>query len=159
VDDLRARIAEALRETAYSCDGSDCGQTEQECEDRHPVRRPEPWRFRVRLEGSPEGLADAVLAVVQPELDRLASELEENTGVMRALRRQRDEAERQRDRFRLAWQSARRRARKARGLAEPERCCVCSSAEVGYHNYRDQPFCWPCADGDRPNTTTEETLP
>lgn len=28
-----------------------------------------------------------------------------------------------------------------------EVCCVCGSTDVGYHNYRDQPFCWPCADG------------
>jgi hypothetical protein len=27
-------------------------------------------------------------------------------------------------------------------------CCVCGSGEVAYHNYRQQPFCWPCADGD-----------
>lgn len=36
----------------------------------------------------------------------------------------------------------------ARDLPPVERCCVCGSAEVGYHNYRDQPFCWPCADGE-----------
>jgi hypothetical protein len=29
-------------------------------------------------------------------------------------------------------------------------CCVCGSADVAYHNYRNQPFCWPCADGHRP---------
>jgi hypothetical protein len=33
--------------------------------------------------------------------------------------------------------------------AAAERCCVCGSADVGYHNYREQPFCWPCADGDQ----------
>lgn len=27
------------------------------------------------------------------------------------------------------------------------RCCVCGSPEVAYRNYREQPFCWPCADG------------
>jgi hypothetical protein len=31
-----------------------------------------------------------------------------------------------------------------------ERCCVCGSSDVGYHNYRDQAFCWPCADGRPP---------
>lgn len=36
---------------------------------------------------------NAVLAAVQPELDRLRGELDENVGVMRALRRQRDQAE------------------------------------------------------------------
>ncbi|WP_329126160.1 hypothetical protein [Streptomyces sp. NBC_01353] len=32
-----------------------------------------------------------------------------------------------------------------------EKCCECGSADVRYHNYRDQPFCWPCADGRGPN--------
>lgn len=27
------------------------------------------------------------------------------------------------------------------------RCCVCGSADVTYRNYRDQPFCDPCAEG------------
>lgn len=26
-------------------------------------------------------------------------------------------------------------------------CCACGSTAVAYHNYRDQPFCAPCADG------------
>lgn len=30
-----------------------------------------------------------------------------------------------------------------------EVCCVCGSADVGYHNYLEQPFCWPCANGPR----------
>ncbi|MFJ2863707.1 hypothetical protein [Kitasatospora sp. NPDC087314] len=68
---LTERIADALRTVAYSCDGTDCRATDQECEAAHPVRRPEPWRYVVRIEGSPEGLAAAVLAVVQPELDRI----------------------------------------------------------------------------------------
>lgn len=29
-----------------------------------------------------------------------------------------------------------------------EVCCVCSSPDVGYQNYRDDPFCIPCANGD-----------
>ncbi|MFD3336121.1 hypothetical protein ACFWV1_26260 [Streptomyces sp. NPDC058700] len=32
-----------------------------------------------------------------------------------------------------------------------EKCCVCGSPDVTYHNYREQPFCWPCADGRGPN--------
>ncbi|MFC1410470.1 hypothetical protein ACEZCY_14520 [Streptacidiphilus sp. N1-12] len=36
------------------------------------------------------------------------------------------------------------------GTAEPERCCMCGSADVRYRNYREQPFCWPCADGTSP---------
>ena len=31
-----------------------------------------------------------------------------------------------------------------------EACCVCGSAQIGYHNYRNQPFCQPCADGEPP---------
>ncbi|WP_327376222.1 hypothetical protein OG393_21085 [Streptomyces sp. NBC_01216] len=27
-----------------------------------------------------------------------------------------------------------------------EQCCVCGSPNVTYHNYSQQPFCWPCAD-------------
>ncbi|MCY0960834.1 hypothetical protein [Streptomyces sp. H27-H5] len=26
-----------------------------------------------------------------------------------------------------------------------ETCCVCGDSDVVYHNYREQPFCWPCA--------------
>ncbi|GGJ81853.1 hypothetical protein GCM10011583_11640 [Streptomyces camponoticapitis] len=28
----------------------------------------------------------------------------------------------------------------------PETCCVCGGPGVVYHNYREQPFCWECAD-------------
>lgn len=27
-----------------------------------------------------------------------------------------------------------------------DQCCVCGSPDVTYRNYREQPFCWPCAD-------------
>jgi hypothetical protein len=26
------------------------------------------------------------------------------------------------------------------------RCCECESTRVAYRNYKEQPFCWPCAD-------------
>ena len=29
---------------------------------------------------------------------------------------------------------------------EPATCCVCGGGPVVYRNYREQPFCWPCAD-------------
>jgi hypothetical protein len=32
------------------------------------------------------------------------------------------------------------------GFSLPETCCVCGSADVTYHNYRDQPFCPACTD-------------
>ncbi|MFF5642088.1 hypothetical protein ACFY8Q_07210 [[Kitasatospora] papulosa] len=39
----------------------------------------------------------------------------------------------------------------------PEVCCDCGSPKVAYHNYREQPFCWPCADGQpAPTTLTPE---
>ncbi|MFJ5071674.1 hypothetical protein ACIQC7_35190 [Kitasatospora sp. NPDC088556] len=68
---LTERIADALRTVAHSCGGTGCRATEDECEAAHPVRRPEPWRRVVRIEGSPEGLAAAALSAVQAELDRI----------------------------------------------------------------------------------------
>ncbi|MFI9331944.1 hypothetical protein ACIGZJ_30935 [Kitasatospora sp. NPDC052868] len=65
---LHDRIAHSLLAAAYSCDGTDCRATEDECEAAHPVRRPAPWRWVVRIEGSPEGLAAAVLPIVEAEL-------------------------------------------------------------------------------------------
>ncbi|MER5350627.1 hypothetical protein ABT093_09875 [Kitasatospora sp. NPDC002551] len=66
--DLHERIAQELLAAAYSCDGTDCRASEDECEAAHPVRRPAPWRYVVRIEGSPEGLAAAMLPVVEAEL-------------------------------------------------------------------------------------------
>jgi hypothetical protein len=34
--------------------------------------------------------------------------------------------------------------------APAETCCVCGSGEVTYHNYRERPFCRPCANGEQP---------
>ena len=31
------------------------------------------------------------------------------------------------------------------GFAVVETCCECGSPDVSYHNYLEQPFCWPCA--------------
>ncbi|MCY0928344.1 hypothetical protein OTB20_19505 [Streptomyces sp. H27-H1] len=31
-------------------------------------------------------------------------------------------------------------------LSTPAACCVCGGGPVTYRNYREQPFCWPCAD-------------
>ncbi|MGE7437552.1 hypothetical protein [Kitasatospora sp. NPDC001175] len=74
-EQLADRIARGLLAAAYSCDGTDCRDTEEECEAAHPVRQPEPWRYVVRIEGSPEGIAAAALAVAQPELDRLRAQV------------------------------------------------------------------------------------
>lgn len=36
--------------------------------------------------------------------------------------------------------------RTAPAATEPATCCVCGGGPVVYRNYREQPFCWPCAD-------------
>lgn len=36
-------------------------------------------------------------------------------------------------------------------MSEPEACCVCGLPEVGYHNFEEKPFCWPCAEGQPDN--------
>lgn len=36
------------------------------------------------------------------------------------------------------------------------RCAVCGSPEVRYRNYREQPFCWPCANGEQPAPADDE---
>ncbi|MFD9443365.1 hypothetical protein [Streptomyces sp. NPDC060001] len=36
-----------------------------------------------------------------------------------------------------------------------EKCCVCGSGSVTYHNYREHPFCGPCAD---PISATEANM-
>ena len=82
---LPKRIAQGLLFAAYPCDGTDCRATDQECEAAHAVRRPAPWRYVVRIEGSPEGLAAAVLAVVQPELDARDAEIDRLRAELAAL--------------------------------------------------------------------------
>lgn len=47
-------------------------------------------------------------------------------------------------------------------MTQPEsaaKCCVCGSTEVAYHNYREKPFCWPCADGRGPNAPAQPEPP
>lgn len=42
-------------------------------------------------------------------------------------------------------------------LTAPEACCVCGGGPVAYRNYREQPFCQPCADcqcGEQPCVRT-----
>lgn len=42
---------------------------------------------------------------------------------------------------------------------KPERCVVCDSTEVAYHNFREQPFCWPCANGQDPQPEPASPVP
>lgn len=72
-DDLRARIADAIR--AAACDGH-CGRSEEECAAINPIEEVVSHFGQVSVvEGPVEALAEVVLAVVQPELDRLRAEL------------------------------------------------------------------------------------
>lgn len=41
----------------------------------------------------------------------------------------------------------------------PDSCCACGSPDVRYRNYRDQPFCTPCADGERPRGLRPDNVP
>ena len=111
-DDLRAQIASALTAEHYR-------------------------RAHEQIVASPEehqaACADAVMDSIRPLLmdalrpeiatlteraERAEQELAENTGVLQALRRQRDEAEGKRDRYRTAWWSARIRAANMAAILE-----------------------------------------
>jgi len=75
-DDLRARIAAAIRDAAHWCDG-DCGQTEAECDAKHPLQVA-VWHHDIVADvvGPVDVIAGVVMAVVQPiadERDRLAA--------------------------------------------------------------------------------------
>jgi hypothetical protein len=39
-----------------------------------------------------------------------------------------------------------RQVRQCPGRALTETCCVCGGLSIAYRNYREQPFCQPCAD-------------
>ncbi|MFI7563818.1 hypothetical protein ACIBVM_18510 [[Kitasatospora] papulosa] len=56
--------------------------------------------------------------------------------------------------------AARIRAFLAAQTAHLDACCVCGHGPVTYRNYREQPFCAPCADGQpAPTTSTPEPRP
>lgn len=74
---LADRIADALRAAAYDCDGT-CGLGEHECDAQHPIQVAVLHRDVVAtVYGDIADLAAVAAAVVQPELDRLAAELEQ----------------------------------------------------------------------------------
>jgi hypothetical protein len=39
------------------------------------------------------------------------------------------------------------------------RCVQCGSPDVRYRNYREQPFCWPCANGEQQAPAADEAAP
>ncbi|MDH6709784.1 hypothetical protein P3T27_006533 [Kitasatospora sp. MAA19] len=71
---LRDRIAASLRTAAYDCDG--CDLTERECDDQHPIQAAVLHHDVITsVYGDIDAIAAAVLAVVQPEIDRLRADL------------------------------------------------------------------------------------
>jgi hypothetical protein len=69
-DDLRARIAEALREAGRLCD-DDCPDPAA-CDAAHPIQATVLNFDQVTaIEGPVDAIADLMAAVVQPELERL----------------------------------------------------------------------------------------
>lgn len=69
-DSLWQRIAEALTAAAFECDGR-CGLAARECYDAHPIILSAVSNGTTHVDAPVTAIADAVLAVVQPELDRL----------------------------------------------------------------------------------------
>ncbi len=109
-DDLRTRIAEALMRWA-----------ERNNSPRYaPIRRPET------VTRNAYDRADAVLAVVQPELDRRDRYQEQLRGMRAWYRDSWRSAARERDRYRSAWQSARRERARLRGIIAAN----CKTAET-----------------------------
>lgn len=106
---LRDQIAEKLAEWAFQA--AEAKSVKLTNFHRHVIEQEAPVR------------ADMVMTVVRPELERLRAELAETTYVLEvtgekltAVRGQRNRAEAERDRIRLAWDSARRGRRSARLL-------------------------------------------
>ncbi|MGW4603694.1 hypothetical protein ACWENS_10535 [Streptomyces sp. NPDC004532] len=69
-DVLRQRIAEALTAAAFECDGK-CGLAARECYDAHPIILSAVSNGTTHVDAPVTAIADAVLAVMQPEHDRL----------------------------------------------------------------------------------------
>ena len=90
-DQLRDRIAAALRAAAKDCDGT-CGLTETDCFEQHPIQVSVIHFDQIAgVYGYIDALAAVAAAEVQPELDRLQAEVAEMTrcrdAAIRALHR------------------------------------------------------------------------
>lgn len=110
-DDLRARIAEALNTcpAQFIQDDPDEGDW---LKDR-PIRRHNQHCYDgscAMCRGEADTLVDAVLTVVQPELDRRDRYEAQLRGMRASYRDAWRSVARERDRYRAAWQSARQRA-------------------------------------------------
>lgn len=64
-DVFTERLVQALTEAAFECDGVDCGQTEQECWDNHPIRWTATSRGVTSLDGSTVAIAAVALKVAR----------------------------------------------------------------------------------------------
>lgn len=106
---LREQYAAAIRDAAYHCDGN-CGMSERECGDAHPIQVG-MWIHGVIAEvsGTPEMLADAVLAVRDRRLEQLREERDASDDAARRLLAQRQEMAAER----YAWQERGDRAEAA----------------------------------------------
>jgi hypothetical protein len=164
-DDLRARIAEALNTTPaqFIQDAPDEGGWFKD----RPYRRHDQHRYDggcAMCRGETDTLVQAVIAVVQPELERLVAERDQThrdcqsyadlaSGAERTRQFHKDDADRyeeqlrqERNRYRAAWQSARRRA--AENEEEVERQYNdCRAAEAAIARVRA--YCTLAADSCR----------
>ncbi|MFD8545608.1 hypothetical protein [Streptomyces sp. NPDC059649] len=73
-DDLRQRIEGALTAAAHQCDGA-CGLDERACYDAHPITWSAMAAGTTHIDGPVTAITDTVLAIVQPELDRLRKDM------------------------------------------------------------------------------------
>lgn len=133
-DDLRTRIAEAIRRAAFDCPGDNCELSDQECNGQHPIEV-EVLHFGqvASVYGDVDALADVVMTVVQPELVRRDSDLAVGREAFKEACAKRDghfqqflwgeltERRKERDRYRAAWKSSRHRAAAASGTLDGER--------------------------------------
>lgn len=70
-EQLRDRMAAAIRAAAYDCDGN-CGKTEAQCDAEHPIQVAVLHHGEIAdVYGSVHAITTTVVAVLQPELDRL----------------------------------------------------------------------------------------
>jgi hypothetical protein len=108
--DLRDRLAEALRTTPSVLMDTPEERARHAANPRnHHVSHHYYWGCAM-CRGEVDTLADAVLAIVQPELDRLAADRDGHRSGREQLRAISRDHRTERARYRSAWLSARRRA-------------------------------------------------
>lgn len=68
VDQLRDRISAALSAAAHQCDGN-CGLSERECYDAHPITWSAMVAGTTHIDGSTTAVADMVVGVLKVEME------------------------------------------------------------------------------------------